>query len=392
MDFQYITHDFQEKILTAAHHIHRNPELSEQEFMTTGYILDVLESLNIELTEVQPNTGVIGLIRGGKPGPTVALRADIDALPVEEAADHAIRSERPGIMHACGHDTHTAALLGAAMALAANKEQLQGNVLLIFQPAEECTTGAQAVMDTGVFEEHKPVAFLSLHMMPSIPEGKVGIRTGPIMAAQKGFTITFSGKGGHGAFPHTAIDPVITAMRTAEALQSIPAQWADPIQPFVLTICSIHGGKLHNSIPESVEMLGSIRAYSNHNRAHAKQRLVEICEGMAKLFRGSCEVEFLSGVASLHCEPALARELAGYIGQIATKMEELPKQMGSEDFAEVTQKVPSVFMGIGAGGEDEIYHRAGSHHPKIVWNEDVIPLGAAVHAGCAANWLLNHAE
>ena len=121
MDFQYITPDFQEKILTAAHHIHRNPELSEQEFMTTGYILDVLESLNIELTEVQPNTGVIGLIRGGQPGPTVALRADIDALPVEEAADHAIRSERPGIMHACGHDTHTAALLGAAMALSAHK-------------------------------------------------------------------------------------------------------------------------------------------------------------------------------------------------------------------------------------------------------------------------------
>ena len=158
--------------------------------MTTGYILDVLEGLNIELTEVQPNTGVIGLIRGGKPGPTVALRADIDALPVEEAQDHAVRSQRPGIMHACGHDTHTAALLGAAMALSANKEQLKGNILLIFQSAEETSTGAQAVMDTGVLEAYKPAAFLSLHMIPAIEEGKVGVRTGPIMAAQKGFTVT----------------------------------------------------------------------------------------------------------------------------------------------------------------------------------------------------------
>ena len=259
MDFQYITPDFQEKILTAAHHIHRNPELSEQEFMTTGYILDVLESLNIELTEVQPNTGVIGLIRGGQSGPTVALRADIDALPVEEAADHAIRSERPGIMHACGHDTHTAALLGAAMALSANKEQLKGNVLLIFQPAEECTTGAQAVMDTGVFEEHKPVAFLSLHMMPSIPAGKVGVRTGPIMAAQKGFEITVTGKGGHGASPHLAVDPIIAAARIAETLQALPAQWANPIDPFVLTVCSIHGGTTFNIIPDRANLLGTCR-------------------------------------------------------------------------------------------------------------------------------------
>ena len=152
----------------------------------------------------------------------------------------------------------------------------------------------------------------------------------------------------------------------------------------------MHAGKLHNSIPESAELTGSIRAYSNENRALGKERLVRICEGMAELFRGSCKVEFLSGVASLHNQPDLAVELAGYTGEIAIKMEELPKQMGSEDFAEVTQKVPSVFMGIGAGGPEEIYNRAGSHHPAIVFNEDVLPLGAAVLAGCAANWLKKH--
>lgn len=368
MDFQYITPDFQEKILTAAHHIHRNPELSEQEFMTTGYILDVLESLNIELTEVQPNTGVIGLIRGGKPGPTVALRADIDALPVEEAADHAIRSERPGIMHACGHDTHTAALLGAAMALSANKEQLQGNVLLIFQPAEECTTGAQAVMDTGVFEEHKPAAFFSLHMMPSIPEGKVGVRTGPIMAAQKGFTITFSGKGGHGAFPHTAIDPVITAMRTAEALQSIPAQWADPIQPFVLTICSIHGGTTFNVIPDTAYISGTSRFLIPEYDKGVEDRIVTIADATALAHGCTAKTEFFRQLPPLVNDPALSGIAIGTAEALYGK-ENLVVQdvmMGSEDFSLYSKIAPTFMYHMGIGGS------VGLHNCNILVPDHVI--------------------
>ena len=368
MDFQYITPDFQEKILTAAHHIHRNPELSEQEFMTTGYILDVLESLNIELTEVQPNTGVIGLIRGGKPGPTVALRADIDALPVEEAADHAIRSERPGIMHACGHDTHTAALLGAAMALSANKEQLQGNVLLIFQPAEECTTGAQAVMDTGVFEEHKPAAFFSLHMMPSIPEGKVGVRTGPIMAAQKGFTITFSGKGGHGAFPHTAIDPVITAMRTAEALQSIPAQWADPIQPFVLTICSIHGGTTFNVIPDTAYISGTSRFLIPEYDQGVEDRIVTIADATALAHGCTAKTEFFRQLPPLVNDPALSSIAIGTAEALYGK-ENLVVQdvmMGSEDFSLYSKIAPTFMYHMGIGGS------VGLHNCNILVPDHVI--------------------
>ena len=368
MDFQYITPDFQEKILTAAHHIHRNPELSEQEFMTTGYILDVLESLNIELTEVQPNTGVIGLIRGGKPGPTVALRADIDALPVEEAADHAIRSERPGIMHACGHDTHTAALLGAAMALSANKEQLQGNVLLIFQPAEECTTGAQAVMDTGVFEEHKPAAFFSLHMMPSIPEGKVGVRTGPIMAAQKGFTITFSGKGGHGAFPHTAIDPVITAMRTAEALQSIPAQWADPIQPFVLTICSIHGGTTFNVIPDTAYISGTSRFLIPEYDKGVEDRIVTIADATALAHGCTANTEFFRQLPPLVNDPALSGIAIGTAEALYGK-ENLVVQdvmMGSEDFSLYSKIAPTFMYHMGIGGS------VGLHNCNILVPDHVI--------------------
>ena len=352
MELQYITTAFQEKLLSAAHHIHRHPELSEQEFMTTGYILDVLEGLNIELTEVQPNTGVIGLIRGGKPGPTVALRADIDALPVEEAADHAIRSERPGIMHACGHDTHTAALLGAAMALSANKAQLKGNVLLIFQPAEECTTGAQAVIDTGVFEEFKPVAFLSLHVMPSIPEGKVGVRTGPIMAAQKGFEITVTGKGGHGASPHLAVDPIIAAARIAETLQALPAQWANPIDPFVLTVCSIHGGTTFNIIPDTANLLGTCRFLLPEYNQAVEERIISIADAVALAHGCTAQTAFFRKLPPLVNDAGLAgtalKAAEGLYGKDNLVVQDM--MMGSEDFALYSEIAPTFMYHVGIGG------------------------------------------
>jgi hippurate hydrolase len=379
MNFQYITPDFQEKILSAAHHIHRNPELSEQEFMTTGYILDVLESLNIELTEVQPNTGVIGLIRGGKPGPTVALRADIDALPVEEAADHAIRSERPGIMHACGHDTHTAALLGAAMALSANKEQLKGNILLIFQPAEECTTGAQAVIDTGVFEEFKPAAFLSLHVMPSIPAGKVGVRTGPIMAAQKGFDITVTGKGGHGASPHQAVDPLITAARIAETLQALPAQWANPIDPFVLTVCSIHSGTTFNIIPDTANLLGTCRFLLPEYNQAVEERIVGIANAVALAHGCTAKTAFFRRLPPVLNDPALGKA-AVKAAQALYGEENLVVQdmmMGSEDFALYSQIAPVFMYHMGIGGP------VGLHNCNILVPDHVITESAEVLARAA---------
>ena len=352
MELQYITPDFQEALLAAAHHIHRHPELSEQEFMTTGYILDVLEGLNIELTEVQPNTGVIGLIRGGKPGPTVALRADIDALPVEEAQDHAVRSQRPGIMHACGHDTHTAALLGAAMALSANKEQLRGNILLIFQSAEETSTGAQAVMDTGVLEAYKPAAFLSLHMIPAIEEGKVGVRTGPIMAAQKGFTVTVTGKGGHGAFPHTAINPVTTAAHITEALQAIPAQWADPAQPFVLTVCSIHGGTTFNVIPDTAYLSGTSRFLVPEYDREVEERIVSIADAVALAHRCTAKTEFFRRLPPLVNDPKLgtvaiqaAESLYGKENMVVQDV-----MMGSEDFSLYSKIAPIFMYHVGIGG------------------------------------------
>ena len=199
MSYQYINQDIAEKILEVAHRMHRNPELSTREYKTTAMLAEELKKLDLEFPAQQPATGVIALLRGGKPGPTLVLRADIDALPIEESRDHQIRSENCGVMHACGHDFHTAAGLGAAMALSGQRDSLPGNVLFLFQPAEEECKGALEVLGTGVFEEYPPDAFFSLHVMPDIPMGKVGIRPGPMMAAQGCFTIDVTGKGGHGA-------------------------------------------------------------------------------------------------------------------------------------------------------------------------------------------------
>ena len=369
--------------------LHGMPELGMELPRTTAYVEQRLRQMGLEPTRLG---GGLTVCIGPRKGPVFLLRGDMDALKMQEASglDFAATGE---CAHTCGHDLHTAMLLGAAALLKEREADLPGRVKLMFQPAEENLKGAAAMVEAGVLKNPPVDAAMALHVFPGpMHVGTLAWRQGPALASSDSFRILVRGKAGHGAIPQNAVDPLTIAAHILLALQEVNAREVDPQDPLVLTVCTIHGGELHNSIPETVEMKGSIRAFSNHNRAHARKRLVEICEGTAALFRGSCEVEFLAGVASLHNQPELAAELAGYAGRIAKKMEELPRQMGSEDFAEVSQQVPSVFMGIGAGGPEEIYNRAGSHHPAVVFNEDVLPLGAAVLAGCAANWLAAHAE
>ena len=376
-----------ETLVADRRYLHQIPELSMDLPRTTAYVCGKLEELGVRYERMVG--GMVAYI--GKPGGKVFLiRGDMDALHMEEESGLPFAATGENA-HTCGHDLHTAMLLGAARLLKAHEEELPGMVKLMFQPGEETLQGAAAMVEAGILENPKVDSALALHVFPGpMHVGTLAWRQGPALASSDSFRITVIGKAGHGAIPQNAVDPLNIAAHIIIALQELNAREVNPQDPLVLTVCTIHGGQLHNSIPETVEMKGSIRAYSNENRAHAKKRLVEICQGMASLFRGRCEVEFTSGVASLHNQPELARELAEYTAQIADRMEELPKQMGSEDFAEVTQKVPSVFMGIGAGGQEAIYHQGGSHNPKIVWNEDVLPLGTAVLAGCAANWLKKH--
>ena len=369
--------------------LHQMPELGMDLPRTRDYVCRRLTEMGCSFSQL--GGGVVACI--GNPGGKVfMIRGDMDALSMKEESGLPFCAVGENA-HTCGHDLHTAMLLGAAQLLKNHEEELPGMVKLMFQPGEETLQGAASMVAAGVLENPTVDAAMALHVFPGPNHvGTMEWRQGPALASSDSFCITVRGKAGHGAIPQNAVDPINIACHIVPALQEINSREVNPQDPLVLTICSIHGGQLHNSIPESVEMKGSIRAFSKENREHAKKRLVEICQGMAALYRGSCEVTFTAGCASVYNEPALAQELAGYAGQIMQSMGELPKQMGSEDFAEVTEKVPSVFMGIGAGGPEAIYNQAGSHHPKVVFNEDVLPLGAAVEAGCAANWLLNHAK
>ncbi len=376
MELQYITQDIRDCILEAAHRMHRHPEVSCQEFATTAFVKDFLKALNLEFPDKQPVTGVIGLLRGGKPGPTIALRADIDALPIEETPEHEIRSGNPGVMHACGHDFHTAALLGAAMALCRHRETLRGNVLFLFQPAEEQCKGALEVIETGIFAQYPPDAFFALHVMPDIPFGKFGVREGPIMAAQGCFSIDIAGKGGHGAMPHFTRDPIIAAARIIDGLQSIRSRWIDPVQPFSLSVCSVHGGTARNIIPDDVHLEGTYRYALESYEEAVKEQITRISESTALAHGCTARCGFFREIFPLVNDNHLA-EIARKAASSLYGEENLLVQdfrMISEDFGFFRKVAPIFMYHVGIGAADG--SSPGLHNSAFIVPDEAAPMCA----------------
>lgn len=381
MDFKYISNDIRESIIETAHAVHRNPELSHKEFKTTELIKNELIKIGIEIPDEQPETGVVGLLRGSLPGPTLAMRADIDALPIVENSEHEICSGNSGVMHACGHDFHTASLLGAVMALAKRKESLPGNVLFVFQPGEEHGTGAKEVVASGIFEKYPPKAFFSLHVKPDIPAGKIGIRKGSIMAALCCFSIDIHGKGGHGATPHLAVDPIVAATGTVDALQCVRSRWMNPAEPFTLSVCSIHGGTAYNVIPDSVHIEGTFRYALPSYRESVKEQIVKISKSVAAAHGCTAECRFF------HESPPLVND--GNLAKIATEAaaelfgeESVIEQnfwMASEDFSLYREIAPIFMYHIGVGEEDG--SSAGLHTPNLFVPDETAPFCAELLTG-----------
>ncbi|MHB8566879.1 MAG: carboxypeptidase CpsA [Nitrososphaerales archaeon] len=374
----------EDEIIKTRRQIHSNPELSFQEFETAKLVARRLKELGIEVKTGVGGNGIVGLLSGSKKGKVVALRADMDALPIREEVDLPFKSRKEGVMHACGHDTHVAMLLGAARILSNHKSELYGSVKFLFQPAEEDggSGGAKQLIEDGAMDNPKVDYVFGLHIEGDYLGGEFAIRQGAAMAAPDGFKIKVIGKGGHGAEPHKAIDPIFVAAQLIVAIQGISSRMIKQTEPFVISICSIHSGTKDNIIPAEAILQGTLRTLDEKTRARAKRLLKQVAESMCRAFGAKCELDFVKDAYPVtYNDPETTRKVTEVLKKIATTREVEPR-LGGEDFSRFAQKAPGVFYFLGTinAAEDCIYP---NHSPKFRVDEDVLKLGAASLASVA---------
>lgn len=354
--------------------IHRRPELGFEETETAALIERELDSLAIQHRRVA-RTGIVARIDGGVPGHVVALRADMDALPIGERSGVAFASEIAGKMHACGHDAHTAILLGAARLLATKKKDLAGKVVLLFQPAEEGPGGALPMIEEGVLEAPRVEAIAMLHVDSRLDVGTLGITPGPVSASADEFYVTVRGRGGHGAHPHTAIDAIPAAAAIVLALQSVVARETDPLASAVVTVGTIAGGYRNNVIADEVNLGGTLRAHDSTVRAELEARLRRIVEGVASAYNVKADVQVIKGYPPVRNDAALANRFADYVrAHSSLRVEEPQATMGAEDFAYFAERVPGLLIRLGVRSEASGAIHPG-HSPLFRIDEDALPIG-----------------
>jgi len=370
-------------------HLHANPELSFQEVQTASFVTEKLRSFGLEPIKMA-DTGVVAYVHGQNPGKrTLALRADMDALPIEESNEVPYKSTNPGVMHACGHDVHTSSLLGTANILQKVKESFQGTVKLIFQPGEEKIPGGASLMiKEGVLQNPEVHQILGQHVMPLIDSGKVGFRQGVYMASSDEIYITVKGKGGHGAMPNLNIDPVLIASHIVVALQQVVSRNADPKMPSVLSFGRIIAEGATNIIPNTVKLEGTFRTMDEKWRAHAKQLILRIANGTAEAMGGSCEVNILHGYPYLENHPELTNrtkmQAEAYLGK--ENVLDIDIWMAAEDFAFYSQKVDACFYRLGVRNEAKGIS-SPVHTTTFDIDEDALEVGSGLMAWLAVNEL-----
>ncbi|WP_207533824.1 M20 metallopeptidase family protein [Desertivirga arenae] len=351
---QALAQDIHGDVVKHRRHLHANPELSFEEYQTSAYIKSALDELGIEWTAMA-NTGIVGIIKGAVPSEAVvALRADMDALPIKEANDVPYRSKNEGVMHACGHDVHSSSLLGTAKILQSLRSDFAGTIKLIFQPAEEKLPGGASLMiKEGVLENPKPQAVIGQHVMPLIDAGKIGIRSGKYMASTDELYVTVTGKGGHGAQPQQNIDPVVITSHIIIALQQVVSRFADPKLPTVLSFGKIIANGATNVIPNEVYLEGTFRTLNEEWRAEAHQRMKKMAEGIAESMGASCEFKIVNGYPFLVNEEALTAQVRGFAENYLGKenVEDLDIWMAAEDFAYYSQAADACFYRLGIRNE-----------------------------------------
>lgn len=383
---QSLAEQYQQEFIEVRHHLHAHPELSYEEFETSKFIQQKLNDWNIPF-EVKATTGVVGLIKGKNPeSRTIALRADMDALPINEENNVAYKSTNNGVMHACGHDVHTTCLLGAAKVLEELKEEWEGSVKLIFQPGEEKHPGgASLLIKEGALENPKPQGIFGLHVHPGLPLGKFSFRKGMSMASADEIFITIKSKGGHAAAPHLTADTILIASHVIVSLQQIISRNNNPTMPSVLSICSIHGGNTTNVIPSEVKLMGTLRAMDEEWRYKAHELIKKQTTELVRALGAEADVVIDVGYPFVENYPELtevARQLAGeYWGE--ENVEETELRMGAEDFGYYTHVVPGCFYRLGVRNEEAgIVNNV--HTPKFNIDERAISNGIQMMAWLGA--------
>jgi amidohydrolase len=375
-------------------HLHEHPELSFQEYETTDFLERTLRGFGVDPVR-KTETGLWFDIEGARSGRTVLVRADIDALPIEEEADVPYRSGRPGVMHACGHDGHTAIALGVTKLLLERRAAIAGRVRVLFQPAEEkLPGGAPMMIRAGVLEGVDEA--VGLHLMPMrlwapggvFPVGRAALIDGPAMAAAEEFRIRIRGVGGHGAAPHTAVDAIACATQVVNALQHIVSRQVDPLQPAVVTVGTFHAGYNFNVIAPQAELTGTVRAFDESVRDRMEESLRRIVRQTADAFGATADVEYTRGYPPLVNTPEQAEVVRGVVRELYGQdaLEPAVPMMGAEDFAYILQERPGAFLWLGCGSE-ELEATYANHHPKFAIDERALPIGAAVLATAALRLL-----
>lgn len=358
---------------------HRWPELSFTEIQTAARIAQALHGMGLEVQTGVAKTGLVALLRGARPGKTLLVRADIDALPLHEEATHSYVSRNPGVMHACGHDAHMAMLLGAIRLLAEHRDRLAGTIKFVFQPAEEGPGGADLMIAEGVLQDPAVDAALGFHIWNELPVGTVGVRAGALMASSDEFELHVHGEGSHGADPHLGTDAVVVAAHIVTALQTVVSRMVSPLESAVLTIGQITSGSGHNIVAQHALMTGTVRTFNEQLRAELPGRIEQLASNVARAFGATCELRYKPQYPVTVNDPAMAclvrraAELA--VGK--ANVVEAERTMGSEDMAYFLQEVPGCYFLIGSANSEKGLDKP-HHHPSFDIDEDALPVGVKV--------------
>jgi amidohydrolase len=370
-------------VIAVRRDLHAHPELGFEEHRTAALVAARLREHGYDVYEGIGKTGVVAVLRGVRPGKTIMLRADMDALPIEEENDVAYASQTRGTMHACGHDGHVAMLLGAAGIIARRKDEIAGTIVLCFQPAEEGHGGAQAMVADRLLERFGVERAYGVHLASAFPTGIVGLREGPYYASSDSIEITIEGKGGHGAAPHLSVDPIYVAAAFVDALQQIVSRQIDPLEPAVVTIGAIHAGTTHNVIPSRATLLGTVRAFDAGVRAAMSARIETVLRGVCETSGATYRYEYLwrypvtsnDAEQSRYVRALAERELG------AERVIEAPRLMGAEDFSFFAERVPACFYSVGCnGGEATAFPH---HHARFDIDERALETGVRIYTAIA---------